>query len=106
MNAPAPMISDAARQRAAEIGAVEGHSPADLSCQKTSAQRAVGDKANAEFLERQAPGLGNHFRLFEVWANEAAFNAHNLAAHTQTFRNALYPMLGTPYDQRKYQRVN
>ena len=55
---------------------------------------------------RQAPGTGNHFRLFEIWASERAFDAHNLAAHTQGFRNDLYPMLGTPYDQRKYTRVN
>jgi quinol monooxygenase YgiN len=51
---------------------------------------------------RQAPGTGNHFRLFEIWASDRAFDAHNLAAHTQTFRNDLAPMLGTPYDQRKY----
>jgi len=55
---------------------------------------------------RQAPGVGNHFRLYEVWASERAFDAHNLAAHTQTFRNELAPLLGTPYDQRKYAVVN
>lgn len=55
---------------------------------------------------RQTVGARNHFRLFEIWANEQAWEAHNLAAHTQTFRDALYPMLGTPYDQRKYQLVN
>jgi quinol monooxygenase YgiN len=55
---------------------------------------------------RQAPGTGNHFRVFEVWASEQAWDAHNLAAHTQTFRNELAPLLGTPYDQRKYTVVN
>ncbi|HEX3485159.1 MAG TPA: antibiotic biosynthesis monooxygenase [Micropepsaceae bacterium] len=55
---------------------------------------------------RQAPGTGNHFRLFEIWASDKAFDAHNLAAHTQGFRNELYPLLGTPYDQRKYTPVN
>jgi quinol monooxygenase YgiN len=55
---------------------------------------------------RQAPGTGNHFRLFEVWASERAFDAHNLAAHTQGFRIDLAPLLGTPYDQRKYVPVN
>lgn len=52
------------------------------------------------------PGIGNHFRLFEVWANEKAFEDHNMAAHTQTFRTKLAPILGTPYDQRKYIRLN
>lgn len=51
---------------------------------------------------RQTAGAGNHFRLFEVWASDRAFDAHNLAAHTQGFRDELYPLLGTPYDQRKY----
>jgi quinol monooxygenase YgiN len=55
---------------------------------------------------RQAPGIGNHLRLYEVWASERAWDAHNLAAHTQEFRNELAPLLGTPYDQRKYTVVN
>jgi quinol monooxygenase YgiN len=55
---------------------------------------------------RQTAGAGNHFRLFEVWASDRAFDAHNLAAHTQSFRDELYPLLGTPYDQRKYVPVN
>jgi len=55
---------------------------------------------------RQAPGTGNHFRLFELWASDRAWDAHNLAAHTQEFRNELAPLLGTPYDQRKYTLVN
>ncbi len=55
---------------------------------------------------RQTAGARNHFRLFEIWANEQAWEAHNLAKHTQDFRDGLYPMLGTPYDQRKYQVVN
>ena len=45
---------------------------------------------------------GNHFRLFEIWASEKAWQDHNLAAHTQTFRSKVAPFLGTPYDQRKY----
>jgi quinol monooxygenase YgiN len=55
---------------------------------------------------RQTAGAGNHFRLFEVWGSERAFDAHNLSAHTRDFRKELYPLLGTPYDQRKYARVN
>lgn len=54
----------------------------------------------------QMPETGNHFRLFEVWANEKAWEDHNMASHTQNFRNRLAPLLGTPYDQRKYIRLN
>ena len=52
------------------------------------------------------PDTGNHFRLFEVWANEKAWEDHNMARATQEFRNKLGPILGTPYDQRKYARLN
>lgn len=55
---------------------------------------------------RQTGGARNHFRLFEIWANERAWEAHNLAKHTQDFRDGLFVMLGTPYDQRKYQILN
>jgi len=48
----------------------------------------------------------NHFQLIEVYRNQRAFDAHNLAAHTQAFRNELASLLGTPYDQRKYSLVN
>jgi quinol monooxygenase YgiN len=48
----------------------------------------------------------NHFRLFEEWANMAAFEAHNRAAHTQTFRQTILQWLGTPYDQRLYRLAN
>jgi quinol monooxygenase YgiN len=55
---------------------------------------------------RQTGGARNHFRLLEIWANEKAWEAHNLAKHTQDFRDGLAPLLGTPYDQRKYTLVN
>jgi hypothetical protein len=31
---------------------------------------------------------------------------HNAAPHTQTFRDEVAPLLGTPYDQRRYIVVN
>jgi len=55
---------------------------------------------------RQTGGARNHFRLFEIWANEGDWEKHNLAKHTQDFRDGLQSLLGTPYDQRKYTIVN
>jgi len=55
---------------------------------------------------RQTGGARNHFRLFEIWANEKDWESHNLAAHTQTARDGMQVLLGTPYDQRKYTIVN
>ena len=55
---------------------------------------------------RQTGGARNHFRLFEIWANERDWETHNLASHTQTARDGMQVLLGTPYDQRKYTIVN
>jgi quinol monooxygenase YgiN len=55
---------------------------------------------------RQTAGSGNHFRSFEVWASEKDWEAHNLAKYAQDYRTGMAPLLGTPYDQRKYTVVN
>ena len=54
----------------------------------------------------EVPAHANHFRLYEEWANMAAFEAHNRAPHTQTYRQVILQWLGTPYDQRIYKVVN
>ena len=54
----------------------------------------------------EVPAHVNHFRLFEEWANMAAFEAHNRAAATQTYRTTILQWLGTPYDQRIYRLVS
>jgi quinol monooxygenase YgiN len=81
--------------------------PALLEAMKPLSEGSANDAGMVTYqILRQAPGVGNHFRLYEVWTNERDWAAHNAAKHTQDFRNALYPMLGTPYDQRRYTIVN
>ncbi|HMI96767.1 MAG TPA: antibiotic biosynthesis monooxygenase [Micropepsaceae bacterium] len=81
--------------------------PKLLEIMKPLSEGTVKDPGMTKYqILRQAPGTGNHFRLYEVWASERAWDAHNLAAHTQEFRNELATLLGTPYDQRKYTIVN
>ncbi len=81
--------------------------PKLLEIMKPLSEGTVKEQGMTRYqILRQAPGIGNHFRLFEVWASERAWDAHNLAAHTQAFRNDLAVLLGTPYDQRKYTVVN
>ncbi len=55
---------------------------------------------------RQTAGSGNHFRSYEVWASEKDWETHNLAKYSQDYRTGMAPLLGTPYDQRKYTVVN
>jgi quinol monooxygenase YgiN len=81
--------------------------PKLLEIMKPLSEGTVKDPGMTKYqILRQAPGIGNHFRLYEVWASERAWDAHNLSAHAQEFRNELAPLLGTPYDQRKYTIVN
>ncbi|HXJ01790.1 MAG TPA: antibiotic biosynthesis monooxygenase [Micropepsaceae bacterium] len=54
----------------------------------------------------EVPAHVNHFRTFEEWSSLAAFEAHNRASHTQTYRTTVLQWLGTPYDQRLYKLVN
>jgi quinol monooxygenase YgiN len=55
---------------------------------------------------RQTAGARNHFRSYEIWANEKAWEAHNAAKYSQDYRIGMGPLLGTPYDQRQYTVVN
>jgi quinol monooxygenase YgiN len=55
---------------------------------------------------RQTQGAGNHFRSFEMWASDKDWEEHNVAKYSQDYRNGMAPLLGTPYDQRKYTVVN
>jgi quinol monooxygenase YgiN len=53
----------------------------------------------------QQPGRPNHLTLVEVWRSKAAFDAHESAAHTRTFRDTAGPLVGSPYDQRLYRVI-
>ena len=80
--------------------------PTLLELMKPLAENSIKEAGVRTYeILRQGP-RGNHFRLFEVWASEKAWEDHNLASHTQTFRNKVEPFLGTPYDQRKYIVLN
>lgn len=69
------------------------------------ASRKENGMLRFEILD-EVPLHVNHFRLFEEWANMAAFEAHNRAPHTQTYRQTILQWLGTPYDQRIYRLAN
>jgi len=47
----------------------------------------------------------NHFTVMENWKDQAANDAHELAAHTREFRGVLTPITGALYDQRWYKSM-
>ena len=71
----------------------------------SEASRKDAGMVRYEILD-EVPAHANHFRLYEEWASMAAFEAHDRATHTQTYRQTILPWLGTPYDQRLYRLVN
>jgi len=58
-----------------------------------------------DIFQQNAPRT-NHFTVFAVWRDEKAFASHELQPHTREFREGLGPMLGAPYDERFYRRVD
>jgi quinol monooxygenase YgiN len=49
----------------------------------------------------------NHYSVVAVWANRAAFDAHETAAYTRQFRAAtVMPVRANLYDQRLYEPLN
>jgi quinol monooxygenase YgiN len=47
----------------------------------------------------------NHFTVNEVWKDQAAYEAHLLAAGTRDFRAKVGPMLGALYDDRVFRSL-
>jgi len=45
-------------------------------------------------------GRANHLMVMEVWQNQGAFEKHEAAQHTKTFRASIQAKLGAPFDQR------
>jgi quinol monooxygenase YgiN len=67
------------------------------------AVRSRTDDGNVRYdvFQQKAPRT-NHFTVFAVWKDEAAFLLHQAAPHTREFREELGPKLGAPYDERLY----
>jgi quinol monooxygenase YgiN len=60
------------------------------------------DKGNVRYDVLQQKSRTNHFTVVEAWTDQAANDAHEIAAHTKEFRGALGPLTGALYDQRWY----
>ncbi len=60
------------------------------------------DKGNVRYDVLQMKARTNHFTVVEAWTDQAADDAHEIAAHTKGFRGALGPLTGALYDQRWY----
>jgi quinol monooxygenase YgiN len=47
----------------------------------------------------------NHFTVVEIWKDQPALDAHNLAAGAREFRDKVGRMMGALYDDRRYRTL-
>jgi quinol monooxygenase YgiN len=73
-------------------------------------QQFAGDSRHDPGIVRfellQDNGRPNHFTVVGVWESTKAFERHEAAAHTKSFREKLQPMLGSPFDERLHHVMN
>ena len=70
------------------------------------AEASRKDSGNQRFEVQQQANRLNHFTVVEQWADQKAYAAHVMAAHTRQFRDKLGPMSGALYDERLYRAVD
>jgi quinol monooxygenase YgiN len=61
---------------------------------------------NLAFNVWQQTDRTNHFNLIAVWTDRAKFNAFTAGAAAREFRKSVASLLGSPYDERLYRRVD
>ena len=70
------------------------------------AEASRKDAGNQRFEVQQQGNRPNHFTVVEQWADQKAYDAHVMAAHTRQFRDKLGPMSGALYDERLYRALD
>jgi quinol monooxygenase YgiN len=87
----------------ADAGAGREMVPGMLQEVAAAARRENG---NVLFDGTVQPTRTNHFTVMEVWNDQNAFEAHQVAEHTRKFRAAFAPLSGALYDERIYKAIN
>ena len=86
----------------ADAGAGREMVPGMLQELAAAARRENG---NVLFDGTLQPNRTNHFTVMEIWNDQKAFEAHQLAEHTRKFRAAFAPLSGALYDERLYKGI-
>jgi quinol monooxygenase YgiN len=73
---------------------------------KRLAEVSRKDKGNLRYDVFQQTSRTNHFTVFAAWTNVDVFESHETSAHRMEFREALWPILGAPYDERLFKLLN
>jgi quinol monooxygenase YgiN len=78
----------------------DGKGLALLKAMRDSSSREPNNLAYEVLQQSNRP---NHFTVVEMWKNMPALEAHVGVQQTRDFRQALLPMEGAPYDDRRYE---
>jgi quinol monooxygenase YgiN len=81
-----------------EVGPSEIADTVALLRERAAASRAAHGNLRYDVLQRS--GRPNHFAIIDAWASQADRDADIAARYTRNFRNALEPLLYSPYDER------
>jgi len=66
------------------------------------AEESRKEAGNIRYDVFQQTSRTNHFTVFAAWRDVDAFESHEISAHRMEFREALWPILGAPYDERLF----
>ena len=69
---------------------------------KKFAAQSMADPGVALFAPITWSPTNNHFQLIEIYDSSKSFDEHIQAAHAIAFRNTIRPLVGAPYDERRY----
>jgi quinol monooxygenase YgiN len=83
-----------------------GLAPA-LAAVKQVAEAARKGEGNLRYDVVQSVKINlSHMTLFGTWQSRKAFDDYEMSAYGRHFRDAVGPLLGSPYDDRLYATVN
>jgi quinol monooxygenase YgiN len=83
-----------------------GIAPA-LAAVKQVAEAARKGEGNLRFDVVQSVKINvSHMTLFGTWQSRKAFDDYEMSAYGRHFRDAVGPLLGSPYDDRLYVAIN
>ena len=83
-----------------------GLAPA-LAAVKQVAEAARKGEGNLRYDVVQSVKINvSHMTLFAVWQSRKAFDDYEKSAYGRRFRDAIGPLLGSPYDDRLYVMIN
>jgi (4S)-4-hydroxy-5-phosphonooxypentane-2,3-dione isomerase len=78
-----------------------------LAAVRAVAEAARKDEGNLRYdVVQTVKTQLSHMTLYSGWASRKAFDDYETSAYARRFRNAVGPLLGSPYDDRLYVLIN